>query len=419
MPEGISNLDPLAAYLGGTELPNPDLFDPAVLEGAADYLTIFRHPAARMTKRYYRDEKGEVQKEDYGRGKYFSVRVVPITSLEHAVAVIEGLGPNECLVNGRLIAGTDMQRCRRLSLDHSGAEDDGQPTLEEASHHLWVFDFDGLDADDTDIGGGPFDSLADPERTVRYLKSRLPAYFAPATCWWQFSSSAGMMDGSKIRIKLLFWSDRSFTLSEMKHFMRAYPVDPAVWQPAQPVYLSPPVFDDSIPDPLNGRRAGWSRGRGAAVVPALVDYEDTRKQPVAPVEDFEFDRPRSIAAAWGHIDKLLRDSAVPVIHERDGHVFKFMAKMHGLGVGPERAHALYDEFLQISGGAAPDGWPSDPKTWDKIHRIWERGGSDNPPGSELLPLALAVTPEKQRRGSASGSTCWACMSCTIRSTRPG
>src|SRR5688500_13670292 len=111
-------------------------FDPAVLEGAADYLTIFRHPTALMTKRYYRDANGEVKKEDYGRGKWFSARVVPTASLEDAVAVIEGLGSNECLVNGRLISGTNRLHCRRLSKDRSAKEEDGEPTLEEASHHL-------------------------------------------------------------------------------------------------------------------------------------------------------------------------------------------------------------------------------------------------------------------------------------------
>lgn len=109
---------------------------------------------------------------------------------------------------------------------------------------------------------------------------------------------------------------------------------------------------------------------------------------LAPVEGFEYDRPRAIAAAYGHIDKLLRDSDIPEQGNRDEHVFRFMARMHGVGVGQERAHALYDEFLQISGGAPPEGWPNDPKTWSKIQRVWARITADNPPGSELVALTI-------------------------------
>lgn len=125
--------------------------------------------------------------------------------------------------------------------------------------------------------------------------------------------------------------------------------------------------------------------------PAWIDERLARpdRAPLAPVDGFEFDRPRSIAAAWGHIGHLIDTGDVPTAGERDQHVWAFMARMHGLGVGMHQGHSLYDEFLQRSGGAAPDGWPTDPKTWDKCDRIWNRGGATNPLGSELLPLALA------------------------------
>lgn len=113
------------------------------------------------------------------------------------------------------------------------------------------------------------------------------------------------------------------------------------------------------------------------------------RAPLAPIDGFEFDQPRSLAAAYGHMGKLLREGDVPAPGNRDEHVFRFLAKMHGVGVGRDRAHALYDEFLQISGGTPPEGWPDDPKTWSKIERIWSRLTADNPPGSELAALELA------------------------------
>ena len=113
------------------------------------------------------------------------------------------------------------------------------------------------------------------------------------------------------------------------------------------------------------------------------------RAPLAPVDGFEYDRPRSIAAAYGHVGHLVDTSDVPVDGNRDDHLYRFLARMHGIGIGKERAHALYDEFLQISGGTAPDGWPNDEKSWAKIRRIWDGGGADNPPGSELAPLTIA------------------------------
>ena len=114
-----------------------------------------------------------------------------------------------------------------------------------------------------------------------------------------------------------------------------------------------------------------------------------RRAPLAAVDGFEYDRPRSIAAAYGHMGHLVDTGDVPVDGNRDDHLYRFLARMHGIGVGKERAHALYDEFLQLSGGAAPDGWPNDEKSWAKIRRIWDGGGADNPPGSELAPLTLS------------------------------
>lgn len=126
--------------------------------------------------------------------------------------------------------------------------------------------------------------------------------------------------------------------------------------------------------------------------PAWIDERLARpdRAPLGPVDGFEYDSLRSNAAAYGYMGHLQAIGDIPDKGNRDQHIFRFFAKMHGVGVGQERAHALYDEFLQTTGGAAPDGWPNDAKSWDKVRRIWRRVTADNAPGSELAPLSLTA-----------------------------
>lgn len=111
------------------------------------------------------------------------------------------------------------------------------------------------------------------------------------------------------------------------------------------------------------------------------------RAPLPEVDGFEWDKPRAIAAAYEHIDYRIASGDVPQHGNRDDHVFRFLARMHGLGLSQDRAHQVYGELLDVSGGEAPDGWPDDPKTADKLRRIWGRISADNPPGSELRPIA--------------------------------
>lgn len=126
--------------------------------------------------------------------------------------------------------------------------------------------------------------------------------------------------------------------------------------------------------------------------PVWID-ERLARSPVAvtaSVDGFEPDQPRTLAAVYGYMRHLIDTGDVPQEGDRDDHLHRFLAKMHGLGASDDRAHALYDEFLQISGGVPPDGWPGDEKSWAKVRRIWEnKDGTYNAPGSELAPLALA------------------------------
>ena len=114
------------------------------------------------------------------------------------------------------------------------------------------------------------------------------------------------------------------------------------------------------------------------------------RAPLPEVPDFDWDKPRAVARAYDHMAYLDTAGDVPQVGNRDDHVFRFLARMHGLGISQDRALVLYDEFLLTSGGLAPDGWPDDRKTLDKLRRIWGRISADNPPGSELPTTAAEV-----------------------------
>lgn len=106
-----------------------------------------------------------------------------------------------------------------------------------------------------------------------------------------------------------------------------------------------------------------------------------REQREAP-PDFEWDRPYAISQAYAEVERWIDRGEIMRVGKRDELAFKFFARMHGLGVGEERAFELFEYWIDQSGGDRPDDI-DDGKIGDKIRRIWRDGGADNPPGSEL------------------------------------
>src|SRR5690606_40182842 len=51
------------------------------------------------------------------------------------------------------------------------------------------------------------DPAEDPESAIEYLIGLLPDEFADASCWWQWSSSAGLK-GDHLSAHLWFWLNR-------------------------------------------------------------------------------------------------------------------------------------------------------------------------------------------------------------------
>ena len=127
----------------------------------------------------------------------------------------------------------------------------------------------------------------DPDQTVEFVVSHLPAEFHGASCWWQFTASQGFASG--IRIRLFFWSDRPLADWELKQWLgelvpdatlprklwkKKYPVDPAIFAPAQPIYVAAPFlmawptrcrFARGVwrGDPRRDHAAGYRKGTSA------------------------------------------------------------------------------------------------------------------------------------------------------------
>src|SRR5262249_55232052 len=108
----------------------------------------------------------------------------------------------------------------------------------------------------------------EPDRTVEYVVSRLPAEFHDATCWGQFTASQQIKPG--ISMRLFFWADRPLSDTELKTWLADSPVDHAIFSPAQPIYVARPI-SVGMPDPVPYRSGVWHGDRDESRRPRSND----------------------------------------------------------------------------------------------------------------------------------------------------
>jgi hypothetical protein len=189
---------------------------------------------------------------------------------EHDVRDINGLAvaltdiernPRSFIVRGAPVEGIDRESAyRRL---HARKNKDGSiepATLRPQSRHWVALDVDSLACPDW------LDPVDNPDQAVDYLVDHLPAEFHDATCWWHFTSSQEIKPG--IHMRLFFWSDEPLADWQLKQWLATYPVDPAIFSPAQPIYVARPIFD-GILDPVPFR-SGLRRGDRDAITPPTI-----------------------------------------------------------------------------------------------------------------------------------------------------
>src|SRR5438105_3973240 len=85
---------------------------------ALDFVTILTTTdGALLTKQFYRDDDGSLALQDYGGAKFYRLNAEPVSNLDDLHLILSGLGPDQCVVHGEIIAGSDTERARRVHRD--------------------------------------------------------------------------------------------------------------------------------------------------------------------------------------------------------------------------------------------------------------------------------------------------------------
>jgi putative DNA primase/helicase len=239
-----------------------------------DFVTILTSKGARLTKRIFRHPNGRLWQHPYENAKHFAFQARSVGSLEDLRHVIDGIGPQSCLILGRLKEGIDPTHAVRRLYDHKLDDGSVEPATIEDVAHVWLpMDIDSLDACDEK---GKFDAIAEPVRAVHCIIARLPSEFQRADCVWQFTSSAGFKPG--IRMRLYFWLSRPLTGAEMKAWLDSHDIiDKSIYTPVQPIYAAPPVIED-VPDPVP-QRSGILYQSGSVIPPDVITVKRSKKKP--------------------------------------------------------------------------------------------------------------------------------------------
>jgi hypothetical protein len=132
-----------------------------------------------------------------------------------------------------------------------------------------MIDVDDLPAPDW-LSASP--DASELTRAVEYATDHLPPCFRDATTFYQWSSSAGLVDEGEtyrpgwehLRLHLFYWCSRRACSESVREWLKGYhedhdvPIDWRVFNPVQPHFVSPPKFRNG-PDPLP-KRSGLLRG---------------------------------------------------------------------------------------------------------------------------------------------------------------
>jgi P4 family phage/plasmid primase-like protien len=282
----------------------------ADLPNGADFVTILTaHDGCRLTKTIYRREDGTLALHDYHNAYTYRARAHifedawpgVLSPLEQLGLLLWGLKDNECIVHGGITAEANADNMRRLHV----AKDGQIPTLEMVPHRWLAIDVDGVAAEDA---AGAFDPLPDPARAVACVVAKLPTEFQGAECLWQFTSSAGIKDG--IRMRLYFWLSRPLTCEEVGAWLTGYPVDHSIYRPSQPIYAASPVVEGDAVDPIPVR---WDLSAfpelrniipgGLVTPPSVIAVKPAVEITSEPV-DFTEDTDIDVARARQYLDKI-------------------------------------------------------------------------------------------------------------------
>lgn len=226
----------------------------------------------RATKLWTRDRSGKTIVFGYDKAFWFCVETFQVSGIRELNEIYQTLlsEPNRLVIRGIPAEGVDQ---RQQVLRRSNPDEQGKIWFKDPDEGLCqvTLDFDNIPLP---VGCDIYD---DPEGAVEHVIGLLPELFWDASCIWQLSSSAGMVDDGKVSLHVSYWLNRPVTNGELKQWAKNVNektgfklIDLALFQTVQPHYVARPIFD-GIEDPIQ-RRSGFREGICDEVdFPVIID----------------------------------------------------------------------------------------------------------------------------------------------------
>lgn len=177
----------------------------------------------------------------YRAGKFFKGFEIPVKNLKEAFNFLEqNQNYPVFMIHGGFIDGIDKTKMVRRSRNKS--KDEKPPTLTNRNINLFCFDIDGFKGShDIDL----------------FITEQLPEAFHTADYVFQFSSSYGLTT-NELKCHIFFWLEKSAYNIDIRDWIKLYNkskewgniIDPAVLNPAQPIYIQKRICIGS-PDPIS------------------------------------------------------------------------------------------------------------------------------------------------------------------------
>jgi hypothetical protein len=245
-------------------------------------LTVLRSVSGKhASKRFTRKKDGEVGNRSYGSEKYFAVESIAVRNIAELAQALERLTNQTFafVIRGEPLPGINRKHTRRLLYPEKSTGD--AATFREAKRHWFLVDGDHIPCPVT------IDPKSDPEGAVEYVIGLLPPELYDATCWWQWSSSQGVLaSDDTLSLHLWFWGLEALADAELKRWALAANrvagfklIDDSLYRAVQPHYIAAPSFE-GLTDPLP-RRYGLRQGLDDAV--SLLIPEPHPKRPEEPL----------------------------------------------------------------------------------------------------------------------------------------
>ena len=244
-------------------------------------VAVIRSRALELTKTVTWDEiEQKPRKTQYPKVKTIDAHERVVRDINGLFSTLDEVSRdrNTAILRGRLIGAPSRKQIVRRSHDRTAKDGTVESATFEDVDRRWApLDFDGIPAPGVDP--------TDPDEVVDHLVALLPPEFDGVTCIWQLTSSAGLPDKpGRLYARLYFWLDRPVSNSDLKLWLAAAPVDPALFNAVQVIYTAAPTFV-RMTDPCP-RRVGFRRGHSDAVeVPEITRPE--RQAAGAATGDFE------------------------------------------------------------------------------------------------------------------------------------